>query len=133
MNPNYPFVADRAGHRCEYCHAPQSAFNFAFEIEHITPTAGGGEDTPDNYALACRACNAFKAARRQGADPETGQTTRLFHPRQDVWSEHFAVDAETLDIRGLTPIGRTTVEVLRMNASWQQSARRQWLRLDSFP
>jgi hypothetical protein len=24
VNPHYPEVAERAGHRCEYCHAPGS-------------------------------------------------------------------------------------------------------------
>ena len=31
MNPHYPLVAERAGHRCEYCHAPEVIFNFPFE------------------------------------------------------------------------------------------------------
>ena len=38
MNPNYPFVAERACHRCEYCHAPEAIFNFPFEVEHIVPS-----------------------------------------------------------------------------------------------
>ncbi|XWK90165.1 MAG: hypothetical protein U7127_08970 [Phormidium sp.] len=28
MNPFYTLVADRATHRCEYCHAPELVFNF---------------------------------------------------------------------------------------------------------
>jgi molybdenum cofactor biosynthesis enzyme MoaA len=28
MNPYYNLVADRANHRCEYCHAPELIFNF---------------------------------------------------------------------------------------------------------
>lgn len=32
MNPLYPAVADRAGHRSEYCRAPEAVFNFAFEF-----------------------------------------------------------------------------------------------------
>lgn len=39
MNPNYPPVAERAGHRCEYCHAPEAIFNVLFEVEHIIPLA----------------------------------------------------------------------------------------------
>lgn len=27
MNPFYTLVADRAAHRCEYCHAPELVFN----------------------------------------------------------------------------------------------------------
>ncbi|MDD1414047.1 hypothetical protein MEN41_05055 [Dolichospermum sp. ST_con] len=39
MNPFYHLVADRAFHRCEYCHAPELVFNFPFEVEHIIPIA----------------------------------------------------------------------------------------------
>ncbi len=38
MNPLYFFVAERAHHRCEYCHAPESIFNAVLEVEHITPS-----------------------------------------------------------------------------------------------
>ena len=31
MNPFYHLVADRAFHRCEYCHAPELVYNFPFE------------------------------------------------------------------------------------------------------
>jgi hypothetical protein len=34
MNSFYTLVADRAAHRCEYCHAPELVFNFPFEVEH---------------------------------------------------------------------------------------------------
>ncbi len=37
MNPLYPFVAERAERRCEYCRAPEEVFNFAFEVEHLLP------------------------------------------------------------------------------------------------
>jgi len=40
MNPFYPLVTQRAGQRCENCHAPEAIFNFPFEIEHIIPVLG---------------------------------------------------------------------------------------------
>ena len=54
----------------------------------------------------------------QGAEPCWTRpchtlVTRLFHPRKDRWSEHFAWQAA--NVLGLTPIGRTTVQVLAMN------------------
>ena len=133
MNPLYPEIARRAGHRCEYCLAPEAAFNFRFEVEHITPAAFGGGDAQDNLALACRSCNAFKSSRRVGTDPETGAPAPLFHPRRDQWDEHFAVDSETDAINGRTPTGRATVALLQMNSSAQRLARRQWRRLELFP
>jgi len=85
MNPNYPLVAERAGHRCEYCHAPEAIFNVPFEVEHIVPLAKGGLDEESNWALACRACNLNKSDSVDGIDPVTQQRVRLFHPRRDDW------------------------------------------------
>lgn len=132
MNPNYPVVASRAGRRCEYCRAPESIFNFPFEVEHVIPTTLSGTNTEDNLALACRSCNLFKADCREAIDPESQQTVSLYNPRVDDWAEHFAVDA-TQAILGLTPVARATIQRLRMNAPTQLEARRQWARLGLFP
>lgn len=51
MNPRYPSVALRARHHCEYCGAPESMFNFPFEVELIQALAQGGEDSETNMAL----------------------------------------------------------------------------------
>lgn len=126
-------MAERAEHRCEYCHAPERAFNFGFEVEHIQPAARGGGSQADNLALACRACNAFKAARRTGADPETGSVVPLFHPRTDVWDTHFTVSDDAIAITGRTPTGRATATLLSFNSDAQQEARRLWQRLNLFP
>ena len=55
MNPHYTAVAERAAHRCEYCHAPEAIFNFSFEVEHVMPTSREGTDDITNLALACTA------------------------------------------------------------------------------
>lgn len=39
----------------------------------------------------------------------------IFHPRLQKWPEHFSWSENALKIVGLTPIGRATVAVLRMN------------------
>ena len=52
MNPRYALVAERAEHRCEYCHAPEAVFNFPFEVEPVMPPASGGGDHPSNLALS---------------------------------------------------------------------------------
>lgn len=133
MNPNHPQVAARAEYRCEYCHAPESVANFPFEIEHVVPTAHEGPNTGDNYALSCRSCNAHKSARTVGRDPEGEMVTRLFHPRQDTWEQHFRVDVGTALLEGLTPLGRATIACLNMNSPAQRAARPQWVRLNLFP
>jgi len=134
MNPHYPLVAERAGHRCEYCHAPEAVFNMPFEVEHIIPLAKDGLDEASNWALACRSCNLNKSDHLDGLDPITQQHVRLFHPRQDSWSDHFAVEqAFPFHLQGRTPIGRATIAQLCMNSRLQLAARAQWIELQLFP
>ncbi len=108
-------VRERARYLCEYCHAAETWQYVKFTIEHLIPISQGGEDTLDNLALACFACNRRKWDRRSGMDPETGETQRLFNPRIDDWGDHFVWSRDGLEIVGLTPIGRATVEALELN------------------
>jgi hypothetical protein len=133
MNPHYTEVALRAGHRCEYCHAPDAVVNLPLEVEHIVPIARGGEDTTTNWALACRACNLYKAAHVSGRDPESSVGIRLFHPREDRWDDHCQVAPESGEMVGRTPIGRATVICLGLNSAAQVAARLQWMRLGLLP
>ncbi len=133
MNPHYPAVALRAGHRCEYCGAPEAVFNFPFEIEHIVPLAFQGADEDHNLALACRACNLRKATHLDHEDPLTRGIVRLYDPRRDDWDEHFQVDSSLGILEGRTPIGRATISCLDVNSPTQQTARRLWIRLGLFP
>jgi hypothetical protein len=133
MNPQYAEVARRAGHRCEYCHAPEVIFNFPFEIEHVIPRTLGANETDPELALACRSCNVHKAARTTGPDSLSGTIVRLFNPRWDQWSEHFQAVASSGEIIALTAIGRATIQQLKMNDEAQKTARQQWARLGLFP
>jgi hypothetical protein len=133
MNPQYAEVARRAGHRCEYCHAPEVIFNFPFEVEHILPRASGAHETESELALACRSCNVHKAARTTGTDSLSGEIVRLFNPRRDQWSEHFQAAAGSGEILALTAIARATIQQLNMNDESQKTARQQWARLGLFP
>ena len=132
MNPHYPEVALRAGHRCEYCHAPEAVFNFSLEVEHILPIARGGADTAANWALACRACNLYKATHISGRDPNNWEMVRLFNPREDPWEDHF-LPIGSGEIVGQTPVGRATVMRLEINSASQVAARLLWMRLGLFP
>jgi hypothetical protein len=131
--PHYEAVAERAGHRCEYCRAPEAPFNFRFEVEHIHPIAATGTSILINLALACRACNLYKQARTHAVDPMHGNSVLLFHPRQQNWSEHFVFDPDTRRIEGVTSTGRATVIQLQMNTDLAIAARRLWITLELFP
>lgn len=106
-------VRVRAGDRCEYCLLRQEHVEFSHHIEHIVAKQHGGDDRPENLALSCARCNAFKGPNLSGIDPDTGELVPLFNPRRDEWEEHFVFRGAWID--GLTPVGRTTVSVLAMN------------------
>jgi hypothetical protein len=133
MNPFYAAVAERANYRCEYCRAPEEAFNFPFEVEHIAPVSRGGSDDLDNLALSCRACNSYKSFFEVGHDNETQTQTSLFDPRRNVWEEHFQLNIETAEIVGITVTGRATIRCLQMNLSRQRAARLRWMQFGLFP
>jgi hypothetical protein len=91
-----------------------SAFHPApFQIDHVIARQHGGTDALDNLALSCIHCNRFKGPNIAGVDPDTSATVRLYHPRRDSWTEHFAWDGA--EIKALTQIGRVTVSLLRIN------------------
>ena len=103
---------------------PQSvAVLTTFHVEHVRPRQHGGSDDPENLALACQHCNLHKGTNLTAIDPETDQITVLFNPRQDSHEEHFAFDG--ILIRGLTPAGRATAELLAMNAPGRLEIRAQ--------
>lgn len=107
-------VRQRAGERCEYCQLPEQAAEVPFHIEHITARQHGGGDDPWNLALACDRCNLHKGPNLTTVDETTGQVVPLFHPRRDTWSDHFRWDG--VRAVGLTPTGRATIDLLRINA-----------------
>lgn len=51
-------VLRRDNHTCRYCHATDQPLT----VDHVTPTALGGTDSPDNLVAACRDCNAGKSS-----------------------------------------------------------------------
>lgn len=133
MNPRYFLISGRANGRCEYCHAPEAVFNFAFQVEHILPHAEQGNDGISNLALACSACNLYKGAAIVGLDEDTQLLQSLFNPRTQQWGAHLRVNLESAEIIGLTPVGRGTVARLQMNTARQLAARQQWIQLGLFP
>jgi hypothetical protein len=83
------------------------------QIDHIVGRQHRGSDEVDNLCLSCIRCNQKKGPNIASIDPETSIVTALYHPRRHSWVEHFAA-AEAMII-GLTPEGRTTVELMDMN------------------
>lgn len=108
-------VRERAGHHCEYCQSQDRFSSSPFVVEHIEPKASGGTTVLENLAYACAGCNGHKATKSAAPDPLTGEMVGLFHPRRQLWREHFAWDESATVIEGLTAEGRATVVALQLN------------------
>jgi HNH endonuclease len=88
-----------------------------FAVEHIVPKSLLGSDDLDNLALSCQGCNNRKFVAISAIDPTTGSETRLFHPRLDVWLDHFIWSDEATELIGLTAVARATIARLELNRS----------------
>lgn len=108
-------VRRRANNLCEYCHTDEHWQYVPFTIDHLKAVSDGGEDDPENLALACFHCYRRKSNKRSAIDRDSGQTVPLFHPRHHIWAEHFIWSADGLRILPLTAIGRATVDALELN------------------
>jgi hypothetical protein len=100
---------------CEYCVSPSNFCPDSFQFDHIVAYSFGGASDGGNLAYSCGNCNLYKQNRTHHADPMTGSLVRLFHPRQQLWTDHFCWSDDELHILGMTPIGRATVELLQVN------------------
>jgi HNH endonuclease len=124
-------VCERADGRCEYCQLPQHATVLPHEVDHIIAQKHSGSTILENLCLACYYCNAYKGPNIAGVDPDTQEVTRLYHPGQEPWEEHFLWDGPILV--GRTPIGRTTFEVLRINLPERATHRKLLIAEGIFP
>lgn len=110
-------VRERVGRRCEYCRLRESSAPYLVcHVDHIIAKQHVDmvSDDPDGLAWACSECNYHKGPNLVSIDPETNEQVSVFHPRNDDWEAHFAV--ENGAIIGLTPTGRATARLLNMNA-----------------
>jgi hypothetical protein len=125
-------VRERAGERCEYCLLAESEAFFPHEPDHLIALKHGGETVSANLALACLDCNRFKGPNIASLDPVTGELVPLFNPRTQRWSEHFRLDSGGR-IVPLTPVGRATENLLRLNLAARVEARERWAALGLYP
>lgn len=123
-------VANRAGHRCEYCLIGVDDVFLPHEIDHIISLKHGGDHHKSNFAYACFACN-----RNKGSDiasivpPDT--VVRLFNPRKDAWEDHF--ELEGAEFIAKTEIGRATITLLKHNHPDRILERRELMVLERYP
>lgn len=125
-------IRERAGGCCEYCHVAEDERLSRFQIDHIIPLKHNGKDEIDNLCLACLKCNGYKGPNAAALDPDSGEATRFYDPRRQRWEEHFQVNADA-SITGLTPEGRATILVLRMNERSRIQSRQLSMALGDYP
>jgi 5-methylcytosine-specific restriction endonuclease McrA len=106
-------VQERAKGCCEYCLIPEIATFATHEIDHIIAEKHGGLTEANNLAYSCTLCNKYKGTDLTSIDPDTGEIVPLYHPRQDLWQQHFLLT--NAEIVPLTPKGRVTVRLLQFN------------------
>jgi hypothetical protein len=109
------FIEHRAKGCCEYCKILHDFIPDTFEIEHIIALIQGGTNELSNLAFSCSGCNNRKSSKIEAIDPESGEKVPLFHPRLDIWENHFNWKEDYSIVEGITSIGRATVEQLQLN------------------
>jgi len=124
-------VADRAYHVCEYCLIHEDDVFWGFETDHIISRKHDGPTTFDNLAWACASCNRNKGtniATLLGGPP---RLVRLFHPRRDLWSEHFIL--QKVEIESLSEVGMAASKVLKLNEDIRLKERRSLAQSGRYP
>lgn len=120
-------VTEAFQRRCAYCMTPSWLVGDNFTIDHIIPHVLGGETAFENLCLACWSCNSTKNDRIVGADPQTGQLVRLYHPQVMQWHRHFSWTEQGIYIVGLTAVGRATISTIQLNRLPLLESRRYWI------
>lgn len=118
-------VLKRDNHTCRYCGA--SAPDATLTVDHVTPVALGGSDSPDNLVAACRDCNAGKAS----TSPDAPLVEDV---KQDALRWAAAIE------HAATIIAAETEERTRSNGQFEElwaahgrSYDRPWWRPDDWP
>lgn len=107
-------VRRRADDTCEYCLRPEFIALKTYHVDHVISEKHLGTTEADNLALACPTCNLLKGSDIATYIPALDETVRLYHPRRDVWAEHFKLTPSGLLI-AYTHEAMGTVQLLELN------------------
>lgn len=124
-------VWDRAGGTCEYCGMPDDLDPLPLCVDHVIARQHNGPSVSENLALSCFNCNTHKGPNIAGIDPSTGLLIPLFHPREEIWSDHFEWAGPMMIAK--TDIGRVTLYVLKINDPVRLEHRRLLIKEGVFP
>ena len=106
-------VYERADGRCEYCLMHEDDCYMPHEVDMVFAEQHGGDAVIGNLCLSCVMCSRYKGADLATLDMQSSELVLVFNPRLDRWNDHFRFDGVLIE--PLTPKGRATVRLLRMN------------------
>ena len=124
-------VIDRAQGKCEYCLIHQDVSIYSHEVDHVIARKHAGQTVAENLALSCLSCNRHKGSDLATFDPISNEIVPLFNPRRQNWSDHFTLDRTY--ILGITPTGRATVFLLKLNAPTRLAYRQLLIGQGQYP
>lgn len=87
-------IRELANNCCEYYRVGQDDRLSRFQIDHIIPVKHNGTDDIENLCLACLKCNGFMIPNVAALDPDSGEATRLYNPRKQLWDTHFSINPD---------------------------------------
>ena len=125
-------VRERAQGVCEYCLLHERYALKTHEVDHIRAEKHGGLTVAENLCLSCFECNRQKGSDLSSVDPVTDEVVPLFHPRRDIWRDHFQLTSDG-KIEGKTPQGRVTAKLLDFNNPERVSIRAALMLLNRYP
>ena len=125
-------VPERALFKCEYCKTSEQNTFYRFQVDHIISLKHGGETVLENLAYACPICNRSKGSDLGTIITTEGPIIPFFHPRKDVWSEHFGIHENGI-IFPKSPTGEATLKIFGMNHPDSVIERALLLKLGLFP
>ncbi len=125
-------IIDRAKQCCEYCRIGMNDGAIDFAIDHIIAEKHGGKTLESNLCLSCFWCNSYKGSDISSVDWAFDESiVPLFNPRKQNWHDHFRIDGTR--IISLSPEGRVTVFLLRLNAVERIKERKLLIQLKLYP
>jgi hypothetical protein len=105
---------------------PDSEPLYPHEPDLIIALKHGGHTSEERLAYACFECNRATGTDIASLDPQNGALTPLYNPRTQPWTEHFRLNRPIIE--PLSPEGRVTVALLRLNTTARVLVRAELMR-----
>ena len=103
-------VRQRANFACEYCQISETDAGGLLTIDHFRPISKGGNDHLNNLIYCCHRCNSYK----YNYFPSNEGEKEIWNPRKESREAHFFL-LEDGSLQAISPVGKATIQLLRLN------------------